>query len=32
MLVMGAGVVRACEGEILGASLVVCVERCPCGV
>lgn len=32
MLVMGAGVVPACEGEILGANLVVCVERCPCGV
>lgn len=26
---LGAGVLPACEGAMLGGSLVVCVERCP---
>lgn len=28
MLVMGSGMVPVCEGAMLAASLVVCVERC----
>jgi len=32
MFTMGVGVVPACEEALLGASLVVCVERCPLSV